>query len=57
MRWHESAERKQIAKRLDGGYLLKTDRKNLTIRFSANSRHSTAHGWKGVGASPIEANS
>jgi len=28
--WEENAERKEIAKRLDGGYLLKTDRKDLT---------------------------
>lgn len=28
--WDENAEKKQIAKQLDGGYLLKTDRKDLT---------------------------
>jgi transposase len=28
--WEENAERKEIAKRLDGGYMLKTDRKDLT---------------------------
>lgn len=28
--WEEHAEKKQIAKQLDGGYLLKTDRKDLT---------------------------
>lgn len=28
--WEENAEKKRIAKQLDGGYLLKTDRKDLT---------------------------
>ncbi len=28
--WEENAEKKSIAKQLDGGYLLKTDRKDLT---------------------------
>lgn len=28
--WEENAEKKEIAKRLDGGYLLKTDRKDIT---------------------------
>jgi transposase len=30
LRWEENAEKKEIAKRLDGGYLLKTDRGDLT---------------------------
>jgi transposase len=30
LRWEEHAEKKAIAKRLDGGYLLKTDRQDLT---------------------------
>ncbi len=28
--WEQNTEKKQIAKRLDGGYLLKTDRKDIT---------------------------
>ena len=30
LRWEENAQKKEVAKRLDGGYLLKTDRKDLT---------------------------
>lgn len=30
LRWEENVEKKEVAKRLDGGYLLKTDRKDLS---------------------------
>lgn len=30
LKWEENTEKKEIARRLDGGYLLKTDRKDMT---------------------------